>query len=326
MVKTKLKKQAEPLPLFPLLNLSELCREHGLTDVRLTDFSVGWDGRAYLLFAQGPEGRGEEQNSFYTAALLDMDWADGRVADTAVYPLGVLGDSFHFLQPLNEDFLLVGARCSYGESGPEQNALLLRRDGTIRSRFCLGDGILACVTKADGTIITSYFDEGIFGNYGWGAEHNGRYVPSLGECGLAAWTTRGEMLWKNTKYPIDDCYAIHLDDTERLWFYYYVEFRLVRTDFQEDLVLDVPIQGSSAFAVDDTGETFLFQGGYDQQKKLYFLSRQGNRLTNQRKAIPTAPDGRAIEVQWYSLLRRRMLFLETGGMLWGGVLGESKLP
>ena len=49
------------------------------------------------------------------------------------------------------------------------------------SRFCLGDGIQDCVVKKDGTIITSYFDEGVFGNYGWD--------EPLGDCGLIAWTS-----------------------------------------------------------------------------------------------------------------------------------------
>ncbi len=118
--------------------------------------------------------------------------------------------------------------------------------------------------KKDGTIITSYFDEGVFGNYGWD--------EPLGACGLIAWTSEGTPLWKNEKYSIYDCYAISLDEEENLWFYYYDEFQLVRTTFKEDLVFEPPIEGSGAFSVAPSGDTFLFQGGYQEHNKFYFLT------------------------------------------------------
>ncbi len=64
--------------------------------------------------------------------------------------------------------------------------------------------------KKDGTIITSYFDEGVFGNYGWD--------EPLGACGLIAWTSEGTPLWKNENYSIYDCYAISLDEEETCGF------------------------------------------------------------------------------------------------------------
>ena len=70
------------------------------------------------------------------------------------------------------------------------------------------------------------------------------------------------MCIRDRKYSIYDCYAISLDEEENLWFYYYDEFRLVRTNFKEDLVFDVPIEGSGAFSVAPSGNAFLFQGGY----------------------------------------------------------------
>ena len=35
-----------------------------------------------------------------------------------------------------------------------------------------------------------------------------------------------------------------LDEEENLWFYYCDEFRLVRTNFKEDFVFELPIEGS----------------------------------------------------------------------------------
>ena len=170
--------------------------------------------------------------------------------------------------------------------------------------------------KKDGTIITSYFDEGVFGNYGWD--------EPLGACGLIAWTSEGTPLWKNEKYSIYDCYAISLDEEENLWFYYYDEFRLVRTNFKEDFVFELPIEGSGAFSVAPSGNTFLFQGGYQQRDKFYFLTAHGDRLGQKQEAIPTC-DGNKVAVEQCSLLRSQMLFLGKNGVLYGGILGGDGL-
>ncbi len=220
--------------------------------------------------------------------------------ETTLFPLGLLKFQFHYLRPAGDHFLLLGARCAYRENGPDQNAWIVSRDGAVLSRFCLGDGIQDCVVKKDGTIITSYFDEGVFGNYGWD--------EPLGACGLIAWTSEGTPLWKNEKYSIYDCYAISLDEEENLWFYYYDEFRLVRTNFKEDFVFELPIEGSGAFSVAPSGNTFLFQGGYQQRDKFYFLTAHGDHLGKKQEAIPTC-DGNKVAVEQCSLLRSRMLFL-----------------
>ena len=215
--------------------------------------------------------------STYTAVEIQLDWAEQRVLETTLFPLGLLKFQFHYLRPAGEHFLLLGARCAYRENGPDQNAWIVSRDGAVLSRFCLGDGIQDCVVKKDGTIITSYFDEGVFGNYGWD--------EPLGACGLIAWTSEGTPLWKNENYSIYDCYAISLDEEENLWFYYYDEFRLVRTNFKEDFVFELPIEGSGAFSVAPSGNTFLFQGGYQQRDKFYFLTAHGDRLGQKQEAM-----------------------------------------
>lgn len=207
-----------------------------------------------------------------------------------------------------------GDKCAYRENGPDQNAWIVSRDGAVLSRFCLGDGIQDCVVKKDGTIITSYFDEGVFGNYGWD--------EPLGACGLIAWTSEGTPLWKNENYSIYDCYAISLDEEENLWFYYYDEFRLVRTNFKEDFVFELPIEGSGAFSVAPSGNTFLFQGGYQQRDKFYFLTAHGDHLGKKQEAIPTC-DGNKVAVEQCSLLRSRMLFLGKDGVLYGGIWGSD---
>ena len=311
--------KAQNLPLFSIVDLDQLRRKNHLEGTEVTDFFTERDGKVYLLMEQPSETQGKDWLSIpstYTAVEIQLDWAEQRVLETTLFPLGLLKFQFHYLRPAGEHFLLLGARCAYRENGPDQNAWIVSRDGAVLSRFCLGDGIQDCVVKKDGTIITSYFDEGVFGNYGWD--------EPLGACGLIAWTSEGTPLWKNEKYSIYDCYAISLDEEENLWFYYYDEFRLVRTNFKEDLVFELPIEGSGAFSVAPSGNVFLFQGGYQQRDKFYFLTAHGDHLGQKQEAIPTC-DGNKVAVEQCSLLRSQMLFLGKNGVLYGGVLGGDGL-
>ena len=273
--------KAKNLPLFSIIDLDQLRRENHLEGTEVTDFFTARDGKVYLLMEQPSETQGKDWLSIpstYTAVEIQLDWAEQRVLETTLFPLGLLKFQFHYLRPAG--------------------------------------GIQDCVVKKDGTIITSYFDEGVFGNYGWD--------EPLGDCGLIAWTSDGTPLWKNEKYSIYDCYAISLDEEENLWFYYYDEFRLVRTNFKEDFVFELPIEGSGAFSVAPSGNTFLFQGGYQQRDKFYFLTAHGDRLGQKQEAIPTC-DGNKVAVEQCSLLRSQMLFLGKNGVLYGGILGGDGL-
>lgn len=307
--------KTKKLPLFSIVDIDQLRRENHLEDATLTDFSVAWNQNVYLLMEQpsGKQGRDWLKTpSIYTVVEIKVDWMEQRVLAITLFPIGILKFQFHFLRPIGDHFLLLGARSAYREDGPDKNAWIISRDGTVRSRFCLGDGIQNCAVKADGTIITGYFDEGVFGNCGW--------EDPLGACGLIAWTPQGTHLWKNETYPIYDCYAIGLDAEENLWFYYYNEFRLVRTNFKEDLVLDLPLEGSGAFAVESSGEKFLFQGGYQKQDKFYFFTRQGGRLGQKQEAVPVFGEWK-VAVARCSLQGSRMLFLGKDNVIYGGVLG-----
>ena len=308
--------KTKKLPLFSVLDLNELRRENHLEGATLTDFSVASNQNVYLLMEQS-SGKQEDwfrTPSIYTVVEIKMDWIQHRVLKTTLFPLSLLKFQFHYLRPVGEHFLLLGARCAYREDGPDKNAWIVSRDGAVLSRFCLGDGIQDCVVKKDGTIITSYFDEGVFGNYGWD--------EPLGACGLIAWTSEGTPLWKNEKYSIYDCYAISLDEEENLWFYYYDEFRLVRTNFKEDLVFELPIEGSGAFSVAPSGDTFLFQGGYQKHNNFYFLTAHGGRLGQKRETVLIC-DANKVSVEQCSLLRSRMLFLGKDGVLYGGIWGSD---
>ena len=318
--------QTKSLPLFSIIDLDQLRRENHLENAQLMDFSVAWNQNVYLLMEQPSGKQGKDwltTPSLYTVVELKLNWTEQRVLETTLFSLGLLEFQFHYFRLVGEHFLLLGARCAYRKSGPDQNAWIISRDGTILSRFCLGDGIENCVVKTDGTIITGYFDEGVFGNYGWADSSSAHgYVPPVGECGLIAWTPDGAPLWKNEKYSIYDCYAISLDEEENLWFYYYDDFQLVRTNFKENFAFDLPIEGSGAFSVASSGDAFLFQGGYQKHDKFYFLTAHGGRLGQKQEAVASC-DGNKVAVEQCILLSSRMLFLGKNSVLYGAALGES---
>ena len=82
-------------------------------------------------------------------------------------------------------------------------------------------------------------------------------------------------------------------------------------------------KGAELFLLPHLVITFLFQGGYQEHNKFYFLTAHGGRLGQKQKAIPTY-DGNKVAVEQCSLLRSQMLFLGKNGVLYGGVLGESE--
>ena len=137
-------------------------------------------------------------------------------------------------------FLVVGARCSWSESGPELNALAIDQNGRILRRGCIGDGIEHLRVAGDGTIWAGYFDEGIFGNLGWG-----RPGPTpLGAGGIAAWSPDFEKTWELDPGEglVADCYALNVGPGEVLACPY-TDFPIVR--IQDRQVRVIPTNGVS---------------------------------------------------------------------------------
>jgi hypothetical protein len=84
-----------------------------------------------------------------------------RIADLALAHITV--------QPMPGGRLLVaGARCRWRRHGPDRNGVLYDADGQVVSEHVLGDGIGHVLATSTGQVWIGYFDEGIYGNYGWG--------------------------------------------------------------------------------------------------------------------------------------------------------------
>ena len=100
----------------------------------------------------------------------------------------------------------------------------------------------------------------------------------MGACGLIVWDSRGQRLWENKKYPIYDCYAMNVDEQGALWFYYYDEFHLVKTDFKRDVIYRPKAEGCSAFLISRSHTALIMDGGYGRHSQFYRYEIKGDQL------------------------------------------------
>jgi len=233
---------------------------------KIVAFGVGHEGNVYVAVAQEPVDYTREQPGWATFPKTRPDSPqsyrllayDGETADT-ILDLLIREEAFniHFIQPLLDRLLLVCARSTWrSETDIEHNGRIYDRKGQLVGEIILGDGIEDIQVTASGRIWASYFDEGIFGNFGW-------RLP-LGNPGLVAWDSAGEVTYRFEPQPplesMADCYAMNCPSESDLWCCYYMSFPLVH--IQHSHVVESwesPVGGAHAFAISDAG--VLFQGG-----------------------------------------------------------------
>ncbi|MEV4603855.1 hypothetical protein AB0K15_41575 [Amycolatopsis sp. NPDC049253] len=167
------------------------------------------------------------------------------------------------VQPLPDGrTLIVGARSRWRPDGPDRNAIVYDADGTPVIEQTLGDGIEHVATTRRGEIWVGYFDEGVFGNYGWGDEKSGQ---PLGEYGLNRFSAGLTRTWHfpspvdQAWGPISDCYALNVAE-ETVWTCYYTDFPLVRIRDGELTGRHNDVRGAKALAVGDS--RVAFYGGH----------------------------------------------------------------
>lgn len=221
----------------------------------LNDISLGYNGNIYLLYDRCIDKKKNPKE--YRSVVICPDWQNGGVNSIDLLYLGEHDIMYPIIQPIGENLLLLGRRCwCHRDGNADNNAIIVNKNSEIVREFCLGDGIEQCIVTSDNRIITSYFDEGVFGNNGWN-------YP-IGSSGLIIWNEHGEKIWENKTYPIYDCYAINVDDSEKLWFYYYDEFNVVCCDEnKDDTVYDPKISGSNFMMISKNCDALIMNCGYD---------------------------------------------------------------
>lgn len=179
--------------------------------------------------------------------------------------------------PTNEILLICGRSSYRNENEIDKNARIYNVKGELLRDFVVGDGIQDVQVDIDGNVWTSYFDEGIFGNYGWN--------EPIGSPGLICWNKDGKKIWEFE--PIDglnymaDCYAMNIDSDNNIWFYYYTEFPLAKLDNSKQIKFwTTSIEGSSSLNISD--KRILMGGAYGMNNFTLFEIK-GNKLKKIKK-------------------------------------------
>ncbi len=173
-------------------------------------------------FATFPRGTAENTYSLHVAIYTPT----GDVRNIVIDDVTI---AFPHVQALPDGgLLLVGARSYLHDGVGERNALLIDHDGKLGTSFCIGDGIQSVQVTPSANVWVGYFDEGVFGNMGWGG-HEAH--PPLGAPGLVCWSLSGEQLYRfeppTGLGSIDDCYAMCAVE-ETAWACYYSGFPICR--------------------------------------------------------------------------------------------------
>lgn len=222
-------------------------------------------------FAEIPFGRtgGPREPSFPRSRTENPYPARAIMSDGSTVDLGELTVAFPFVQPLpHGELLVVGGRCRSGH----ENAEVFTAAGRRRRSFCAGDGIESVQVSRSGQIWVSYFDEGVFGNLGWGG---GRGPDPVGASGLVCFASDGTISYRFAPpaghRAIADCYALNVGE-DAVWAYYYTDFDLVLINrAHQSRAWATPLSGAKAVAVHG-GRALLF-GGYAEERNAVHLCR-----------------------------------------------------
>lgn len=190
----------------------------------------------------------------------------------------------------NDEILVVAPRCwKFQDGSHELNARVYDAGGNLKREFLLGDGIEHVQTDRKGNIWVGYFDEGVYGNYGWGNSND-----RLGAAGLSCFNDKGEKLWDFQPPagcdPISDCYALNASK-DGIWTYYYTGFPLVRIGADwRTRAWNTQTAGGREFAVHD--RNILHYGGYGEHRTDCKLLRLGqNSVDVAAEVVLILPDG-----------------------------------
>jgi hypothetical protein len=312
------------LPVLPV-------RRHGVIDGRDGDVlacaSVGPAGEAVAVWTTA---KGREAVTSTTVLAAGASFPDsGAVRPvaaritvyapelTAVTPIADLALAHITVQPMpGGRFLVAGARCRWRPGGPDRNAVLYDSDGQVVSEHVLGDGIAHVLATSAGQVWAGYFDEGIYGNYGWGL---GEGPEPVGAYGIVRFSPDLQPAWHYPKYTevgpwdaISDCYALNVDDTSA-WACYDSGFPVVR--IRDDAVTGWhnDIKGAGAVAV--AGSRVALFGGYgSDHDRLAVTELDAGRARPSGEYRVVLPDGEPV-VPGTQVVGRgsRLHFLAGGG-------------
>ena len=294
------------------LDMKPIIEDSRFAARRIVSLSIGNDENVYALFA---DAQGRPGGVRYGAMVLQLEWQTGELLSCHPVEFDVVDSNIHFIQPIHGNYLLVCARSRYIDRMTfDKNAMIFGENGQLLRQFCLGDGIEQCMVNHRNQIITGYFDEGIFGNYGW--------TDPIGKHGLAVWSDDGHKVWENGKYPIHDSYAVNLGDKDDLWFYYYSDYKLVKTDLKSYSAYQPNVSDVYNFMFNRAFTSVLFfyrkpeAHGNAWVERCCCMRFQGEELTGRQECRLTDDCGREIKPVFMAVRKSKAVFWDRSNMLY----------
>jgi hypothetical protein len=165
-----------------------------------------------------------------------------------------------------------------------------------KSERVLGDGIAHVLATSAGQVWVGYFDEGIYGNYGWGRADS---QEPVGAYGIVQFSPDLEPAWHYPKYTevgpwdaVSDCYALNVDEAGT-WACYYSDFPAVRICDGAVAGWHNEIKGASALAV--AGSRVALFGGYGPDRdRLALAELSADRAEPAGEYRVVLPDGKPL--------------------------------
>lgn len=209
--------------------------------------------------------------------------------------------------------LIVGTRSAWRSAEDyDLNGLIYDPRSGAQTHVCLGDGIEDVSVDSLDRIWVSYFDEGIFGNFGWGSIG----PKPIGASGLNCFSAGGDLV---RSFPFDDgfggimdCYAMNVQG-QTTAIYFYTEFPLCRisSDFERHY-WETELSGCRQFAI---GESRVL---FDRQRKdppsVGYLAELGDgRIGQPQKVEFLLPDKTPIFDGWLLGRGAEMHYFENTG-------------
>lgn len=188
-------------------------------DLELLDLSLGHDGTVTTLWLRKTEREAATARVTAEHGAVFPVSRSARPISYVVHLWHPAGQRVIRLDPCDAAFpfvarlastghiLIVGARCAVTREGPEYNAFMFDDDGTLVRRGVMGDGISHVCVDATDSIWAGYFDEGIFGNFGWGGDG----PEPLGSPGIVRFNSRFDVTWaapQTAETAMADVYAM----------------------------------------------------------------------------------------------------------------------
>ncbi len=242
-------------------------------DDKLVSVSIGPGGELVALWSTGDDEQAFQSVTTQPGWAIFPDPTTGRPVTARVSrqtgetvevtPLAGLTLAHPVVQPLPHGrVLVVGARCRWRADGPDRNAVVYDSTGRVEARATLGDGIEHVFATTSGQVWVGYFDEGVYGNYGWGSANG---AEPVGSSGLVRFSPDLEPEWRfpshvdNQWGAISDCYALNVTD-DAAWTCYYTGFPIVQIQNGPITGWRNQVDGAKALVVSGTRVGLL--GGY----------------------------------------------------------------